>query len=88
MRTFASVGAARSISRRTRWSDSELPRSGVSLPCASSDARLRSTKASMRLRRSAAALRTVAASRSLLHGLATKSLAPRLIASTATDTAP
>ena len=39
-----------------------------------------------RLRRSAAALRTVASSRSLLHGLATKSLAPALIASTATDT--
>ena len=39
-------------------------------------------------RLSAAALRTVAASRSLLHGLATKSLAPRLIASTAVETAP
>ena len=66
----------------------DLPSSGVSADGASSDARPRSIRASMRLRRSAAALRTVAARRSLLHGLATKSLAPALIASTATDTAP
>ena len=49
------------------------------------DARPRSIRASSLLRRSAAALRTVATSRSLLQGLATKSLAPRLIASTAID---
>ena len=55
---------------------------------ANSEARPRSVRASIRLRRSAAALRTVAASRSLLHGLATKSLAPALSASTATETAP
>ena len=66
----------------------ESPSSGVSAAGASSDARPRSVRASMRLRRSAAALRTVAASRSLLHGLATKSLAPALIASTAIETAP
>ena len=50
--------------------------------------RPRSILASSLVRLSAAALRTVAARRSLLHGLATKSLAPRLIASTATKTAP
>ena len=55
---------------------------------ASSLARPRSMRASIRLRRSTAALLTVASSRSLLHGLATKSLAPALIASTARDTPP
>ena len=88
MRTFASVGAARSTSLRTRSIAADCPSKGVSGIWASSVARPRSIRASSRLRRSDAALLTVASSRSLLHGLATKSLAPALIASTATDTPP
>ncbi len=89
IRTLASVGAARSISMRTRsiaGDCAEQRRFGRSARARTRGPR--SVRASIRLRRSAAALRTVAASRSLLHGLATKSLAPALIASTAIETAP
>ena len=89
IRTLASVGAARSISVRTRCICAEFAeqwRVGA-LRQVRSPGHARCCASSL-LRRSAAALRTVAASRSLAQGLATKSAAPRLIASTAIDTAP